>query len=111
MKRSLAFIIAVFMILSAIPVSSAAFAAEETIVYVDGAAGNDSANGKTPATAFKTLKQAISAIAYSGGRIVLTSDLSLTGSTASQYVEAKHSANIVITANDGTKNYGATLNL
>ncbi len=111
MKRSLAFIIAVLMTLSLVPYSSAAYAAEESIVYVDGSAGNDSSDGKTPATAFKTLEKAIGAVASSGGKIVLTSNLSLTGSAASQYVEAKHNAKIIITSNDGAKNYGATLNL
>ncbi len=111
MKRSIAFIIVILMVLSLVPFSSAAYAAEESIVYVDDATGDDSADGKTPATAFKTLAKAIGAVAYSGGRIVLTSDLSLKGSAASQYVETKHSAKIIITSNDGTKNYGATLSL
>lgn len=111
MKRSLAFLIAILMLVSIVPFSSAASAAEESIVYVDASNGNDASDGKTPSNAFKTLNSAITALSNSGGRIVLVTDLSLTGSAASQYVEPKHSAKIVITANDGTKSYNATLKL
>ncbi|MBQ2733922.1 MAG: glycoside hydrolase family 43 protein, partial [Clostridia bacterium] len=43
--------------------------------------------------------------------IVLTSNMSLKGSAASQYVEPKHSEKIIITTDDGAKDYGATLSL
>ncbi|MBQ2733710.1 MAG: hypothetical protein IJF74_06095, partial [Clostridia bacterium] len=111
MKKALAFIIALLTVLSVIPFSPAAYAAGETIVYVDDAAGDDNADGKTPSSAFKTLAKAIGAVANSGGRIVLTSNMSLKGSAASQYVEPKHSAKITITTSDGAKDYGATLSL
>lgn len=99
------------MMFSIVPYSSAVNAAEEGIVYLDATAGNDNADGLTPATALKTLARAITTLSNKGGKIVLTTNHSLTGSATSQYVEAKHSAKIVITADDGTKNYGTTLNL
>ena len=111
MKRSLSFIIAFLMILSLVPFSSAVQAAEEGIVYVDASAGDDNADGLTPATAFKTLARAITALSNKGGKIVLTTDHSLTGSASAQYVEPKHSAKIVITSHDGTTDFGATLKL
>ncbi|MBQ1212830.1 MAG: hypothetical protein IIX69_05360, partial [Clostridia bacterium] len=111
MKRYITFIISLLMMFSIVPYSSAVNAAEEGIVYLDATAGNDNADGLTPATALKTLAMAITTLSNKGGKIVLTTNHSLTGSATSQYVEAKHSAKIVITADDGTKNYGTTLNL
>ncbi|MBQ7010702.1 MAG: glycoside hydrolase family 43 protein [Clostridia bacterium] len=110
MKRTLAIILTALMILTAIPFCSAAYAAEQ-IVYLDAEKGSDSADGRSASSALKTLPAAISAVANSGGKIVLVSDLSLTGSEKDQFVEPAHTGKIIITSNDGTKNHEATLRL
>jgi len=100
------------MLFSAFPAAMPALAAEtEKTVYLDAAGGNDSADGSSPSSAFKTLPAAITALAASGGRIVITSDLSLTGSEASQFQEPTHTGKIVISSKDSTKDYGTTLKL
>lgn len=98
------------MLLLSMPFSFAATAAE-AVVYVHADNGSDDNKGTTPDSAFKTLEKAISAIAESGGRIVLASDVSLTGSVKEQYVEPAHKGSIVITAKDGEKDYGTALKL
>lgn len=98
------------MFVLSIPFSFAASAAE-TVVYVNADNGNDDNNGTDTDSPFKTLEKAISAIAETGGRIVLTSDISLTGSAKEQYVEPAHKGTVIITAKDGDKDYGTTLKL
>ncbi|MBQ7171726.1 MAG: family 43 glycosylhydrolase [Clostridia bacterium] len=87
--------------------------AAETTVYLDPANGSDAASGKSPTAALATLPAAIKAVA-SGGRIVLMSALSLTGSASEQFVEPTHAGEIVITSVDGGTDYrasGAVLSL
>jgi len=110
MKRLSTLLLAVLTVLTSFTFPAAVTAAEGT-VYVNADTGSDSANGTTPDTAFKTLEAAIKALASSGGKIVLTSDISLKGSLTAQYEEPKHTGKIIITSNDGTKNYGTTLRL
>ncbi len=110
MKRLFAIILSLLMLASVFPIAVPVSAADKT-VYVDGANGNDSGDGLAPSSAFKTLEAAIKAIANDGGKIVLTSDVSLKGSASAQYVEPKHTGKIVITSNDGAKKYSATLRL
>ena len=87
--------------------------AADTTVYLDPANGSDSADGSSPAAAFATLPAAIRAAA-AGGRIVLMSALSLTGSASEQFVEPAHTGEIVLTSTDGATDYrsaGAVLSL
>lgn len=87
--------------------------AADTTVYLDPASGNDSADGTTPAAALATLPAAIRTAA-AGGRIVLMSALSLTGSASAQFVEPAHTGEIVLTSVDGATDYrsaGAVLSL
>ena len=57
-KRITALFLALLLIVSLVPASSAQ--SEKTYFYVDSIAGNDSNDGKTPETAFATLKRAFS---------------------------------------------------
>ncbi len=98
------------MLILSIPFSFAASAAE-AVVYVHADNGSDDNKGTTPDSPFKTLEKAITSVAESGGRIVLTSDISLAGSVKEQYVEPKHAGTVVITAKDGDKDYGTALKL
>ncbi|MBQ8836083.1 MAG: S-layer homology domain-containing protein [Clostridia bacterium] len=73
-------------------------------VYLDGTAGNDSYSGTDAGSPFKTLDKAIETVAH-GGTIVLVDDYIISG----DYVQPAHTGEIVITSNDGTKNYGGAL--
>lgn len=95
------------VVLAVILVAMLAFSvgAEQKTVYLDSAAGNDSYAGSDPTSAFATLGKAIEAV-KDGGTIVLVSDYKISG----DYTQPAHSGEIVITSNDGAKDYGATLN-
>ncbi|MBR0326977.1 MAG: hypothetical protein IIX09_04170 [Clostridia bacterium] len=110
MKRALTLLLAALMLVLAIPVPMATVAAEAK-VYLNEASGSDENAGTSPEAPFKTLKAALTAIAEAGGRIILTGDVSLTGSVSSQYVEPEHKGNVIITAKDGDTTYDATLKL
>ena len=110
MKRALTLFLAVLMLVMSIPVHFAVSAAD-AVVYVNADNGSDDNKGTTPDSPFKTLEKAITAVAESGGRIVLTSDVALTGSVKEQYVEPQHKGTVIITAKDGDKDYGTTLKL
>ena len=91
------------VILLALLLALSAFAADKT-VYLDGAYGDDAYAGTDETSAFKTLDKAINAIA-DGGTVVLVSDYVISG----DYIQPAHSGEIVITSNDGTKDYKAKL--
>ncbi|MBQ7171316.1 MAG: glycoside hydrolase family 43 protein [Clostridia bacterium] len=80
--------------------------AADKVVYLDPENGNDGSSGQTPQTALASLPAAITAAAE-GGRIVLLSDLKLTEA----FEEPAHSGEIVITAQNGGTDSGATLTL
>ena len=79
-----------------------AFAAEN-VVYVNGTV-SASGDGTTPATAFKTINEGISAV-KTGGTIVLTGDV--TYSAAS--VLTTHSGKIFVTSEYDGVDYGASI--
>lgn len=101
---------AALMLALSVPFGVTANAAE-AVIYVDEANGNDENQGNSATSPLKTLTKAIEKLAESGGRIVLISDLSLTGTASNPYTEPAHKGNIVITAKDGDKDYGVTLKL
>ncbi|MBQ7010164.1 MAG: family 43 glycosylhydrolase [Clostridia bacterium] len=107
MKKLAVFALALITILvCALTVSVSIFAADaDSVVYVDSANGNDSADGKTPATAFKTLDAAIKTAEKNNVTVVLVSDYNI----PTHYNEPTHKGVVTITSKDGDKDYGAQL--
>lgn len=80
-------------------------AAAEVTVYLDAVSGNDGSSGISADKALKTYNAAINAVGKTGGRIVLVGNYSF----PSDYTEPEHKGTVVITSNDGTKDYGGIL--
>ncbi len=53
----------------------------KTTAYVDGVSGNDSNDGNSPTTAFKTLNKAYTTLGGGGGTIFIVNTVSITGTT------------------------------
>jgi len=106
MKKKLLFAIISLMLIVGCIVGASVFAgAEQDVAFVDQTSGNDSNDGKTAATAVKTLGAAYKKLGDTGGTIVLCKDYIINA----HYEAPKHSGRVTITSQyNGTK-YAATL--
>ena len=113
LKRIVALILTFIMIASNIKLSPV-FAAEETVVYVDGVNGLDTNNGLTDETPVKTMKKAYSLIQDKEtatiaviGEVTLADDLDYQGvvQNVDCYVFPAHTGKVVITSKVGNEEY------
>lgn len=92
----------IFIILMALLFTVSAFAAEK-VVYVNGTAST-SGDGTAPATAYKTMNEAINAV-KSGGTVVVTGNVTYSAAT----ILPTHSGKILVTSEYDGVDYGASV--
>ena len=84
-------------------------AAGTLTVYLDPAAGNDSADGLTEATAVKTYETAYGKVKADGGTIVLLSNLSIT--TDVRLPKSPGTKMVTLTSKDGSQGISGTTDI
>lgn len=104
-STTLAAMVAAVALLFSGLVASSASAADETVVYLDQAGGDDTSPGTDPDQPLRTLTQALRKVTPDGGRIVIMSDYRLELSIT----EPAHTGDILVTSSDGETDYPGRL--
>ncbi|RIQ37794.1 family 43 glycosylhydrolase [Jiangella rhizosphaerae] len=104
-STTLAAMVAAVALLFSVLVASSASAADETVVYLDQARGDDTSPGTDPDQPLRTLTQALRKVTPDGGRIVIMSDYRLELSIT----EPAHTGDILVTSSDGETDYPGRL--
>ncbi len=94
------------MVISVV-VAGVIISAAEQVVYVNQSAGNDTNDGLSQNTAFKTLDAAFKKLATDGGTIVLTSDYNL----STHYETPEYKGQVTITSKQGNTDFGGRLRI
>ena len=108
MKRKLLItLLCVLMTIAAICVTAVMISADEQVVFVDATRGNDANGGTSANSAFKTLDAAIKKLDGNGGKLVLTSDYTV----STHYSTPKYKGQITITSKHNGTEYGGKLKI